>query len=258
MKVVILCGGLGTRLREETEFKPKPMVEIGDRPILWHIMKTYAHYGYNDFVLCLGYKGEMIKEYFLNYELLNNDFTIKLGERESFEVHSSHDERGWLVTLADTGDDNLKGSRLKQIEKYIKEDMFLVTYGDGIANLDLNDLVRFHIKHGKTATVTGVNAVSLIGDLKIEGDKVQVFREKHKKTSNFVSGGYFVFNRNIFDKLSINENVDLEIGPLEELAKEGELMVYKHPGFWACMDTYRDVELLNRMWKENRAEWKVW
>lgn len=258
MKVVILCGGLGTRLREETEFRPKPMVEIGGRPILWHIMKIFACQGFNDFVLCLGYKGEMIKEYFLNYELLNNDFTIELGERETVDVHSSHDEKGWRVTLADTGDNSLKGSRLKQIEKYIEGDIFVVTYGDGVADINLKKLIEFHLKHGKTATVTGVNPVSLFGDLKISGDKVEVFREKNKKDCNFVSGGYFVFSRSIFKLLTVDENCDLEIGPLEILAHEGELMVYKHAGFWACMDTYRDVELLNRLWRENNAKWRCW
>jgi glucose-1-phosphate cytidylyltransferase len=258
MKVVILCGGLGTRLREETEFRPKPMVEIGGRPILWHIMKTFACQGFKDFVLCLGYKGEMIKEYFLNYELLNNDFTVELGERKTVDVHSSHDEKGWRITLADTGDNSLKGSRLKQIEKYIEGDIFFVTYGDGVSDIDLKELVEFHVKHGKTATVTGVNPVSLFGDLKISGDRVEVFREKDKNGCNFISGGYFIFNRNIFNLLTVAEGCDLEIGPLEMLAREGELMVYKHLGFWACMDTYRDVELLNRLWLENNAKWKCW
>jgi len=258
MKVAILCGGLGTRLREETEFRPKPMVEIGGRPILWHIMKIYSHYGFKDFVLCLGYKGEMIKEYFYNYEILNNDFTIKLGDTKNLDIHSSHDERGWRVTLADTGDWALKGSRLKQVEKYIDGDCFMMTYGDGVSNIDLRALVDFHKSHGKIATVTGVNHVSLFGDLRINGEKVEAFREKSTSTRNFVSGGFFVFNKKIFDYLDTDDGCDLEIGPMEKVAKDGELMIYKHAGFWACMDTYRDVEFLNRLWKENKAAWKIW
>lgn len=258
MKVVILCGGLGTRLREETEFRPKPMVEIGSRPILWHIMKTYSHYGFKDFVLCLGYKGEMIKEYFYNYEVLNNDFTVELGKKKNLDIHSSHDEDGWRITLADTGDRALKGARLKQVEKYIDGDCFMMTYGDGVANVNIKDLLDFHKAHGKLATVTGVNPVSLFGDLKIKDNKVETFREKSKDGKNLVSGGFFVFDREIFDYLTFDENCDLEIGPLEKIVEKGELMVYKHPGFWACMDTYRDVELLNRLWKENKAEWKIW
>ena len=258
MKVVILCGGLGTRLREETEFRPKPMVEIGGRPILWHIMKTYSYYGFKDFVLCLGYKGEMIKEYFYNYEVLNNDFTVHLGEKKDVEIHSKHDEKGWRITLADTGDKALKGARLKAVEKYIDGDCFLMTYGDGVANVNIEALLKFHKSHGKTATVTGVNPVSLFGDLRIEGDKVETFREKTKNNSSFVSGGFYVFNRGIFDHLTSNDECDLEIGTLEKLAKNGELMVYKHSGFWACMDTLRDMEYLNRIWDSGTAKWKKW
>ncbi|MGB2630445.1 MAG: sugar phosphate nucleotidyltransferase, partial [Candidatus Omnitrophota bacterium] len=180
MKVVILCGGLGTRLREETEFRPKPMVEIGAKPILWHIMKTYAHYGFTDFILCLGYKGETIKEYFYNYEVLNNDFTIELGDHKNLEIHSNYGEKGWQVTLADTGDKALKGSRLKQVEKYINGDYFMMTYGDGVANVNIKTLLDFHKDHGKMATVTGVSPASLFGDLKIRDNKVETFREKTK------------------------------------------------------------------------------
>lgn len=258
MKVVILCGGLGTRLREETEFKPKPMVEIGGRPILWHIMKTYSHYGFKDFVLCLGYKGEMIKEYFYNYEVLNNDFTVELGKRKSVDIHSSHDEDGWRITLADTGDKALKGSRLKQVEKYIDGDYFMMTYGDGVANVNIKALLDFHKSHGKTATVTGVNPISLFGNIKIKDNMVETFREKSKDEKNLVSGGFFVFSRKLLDCLSVDDDCDLEIGVLERIANEGELMAYKHKGFWANMDTYRDVEFLNRLWKENKAEWKIW
>jgi len=258
MKVVILCGGLGARLREETEFRPKPMVEIGSKPILWHIMKTYAHYGYKDFILCLGYKGETIKEYFYNYELLNNDFTIELGDNKDIEIHSDHGEKGWRITLADTGDKALKGARLKRVEKYVDGDQFMMTYGDGVANVDIYSLLVFHRTHGKLATVTGISPASRFGELKIKGNQVESFSEKPRTSSGLINGGFFVFEKGIFDYLSANDNCDLEIGPLEEIARKGQLMVYKHRGFWACMDTLRDMDYLNKLWSENKAFWKVW
>ena len=258
MKVVILCGGLGTRLREETEFRPKPMVEIGGKPILWHVMKIYAHYGYIDFKLALGYKGEMVKEYFYNYDVLNNDFTIELGNEKKVEIHRSNAEKDWRVTLADTGDKTLKGARLKRVEKYIDDDQFMLTYGDGIANVDIEDLLGFHQSHGKLATVTGINPASRFGELKIKGNQVESFSEKPKNGNSLINGGFFVFNRGIFDYLSEEENCDLEIGPMEKIAAEGQLMVYKHRGFWACMDTIRDMEYLNKLWNENKAFWKIW
>ena len=258
MQVVILCGGLGTRLREETEFRPKPMVEIGAHPILWHIMKIYAHYGLTDFILCLGYKGEMIKEYFYHYEVLNDDFTIELGNHKNIEIHNSHAETGWRVTLADTGDKALKGARLKRIEKYIIGDQFMMTYGDAVANIDINALLAFHRIHGKLATVTGINPTSRFGELKIKDNRVESFTEKPRTGSGLINGGFFIFDRSIFDYLSTNDDCDLEIGPLEKLAREGQFMVYKHTGFWACMDTLRDMEYLNNLWNENKAEWKIW
>jgi len=195
MKVVILCGGLGTRLREETEFRPKPMVEIGGKPILWHIMKIYAHYGFKDFIICLGYKGEMIKEYFYNYEVLNNDFTIELGNPKNIEIHSNHGEKGWRVTLADTGDKALKGARLKRVEKYIVGDQFMVTYGDGVADIDISDLLRFHQLHGKLATLTGVRPLSRFGELTVKDKQVLQFTEKPQSSRGLINGGFFVFNR---------------------------------------------------------------
>lgn len=258
IKVVILCGGLGTRLREETEFRPKPMVNIGSRPILWHIMKIYAHYGFNDFILCLGYKGEMIKEYFYNYEILNSDFTIDLDNRKSIEIHSNHAEKNWKVTLADTGDIALKGARLKRIEKYIDGDMFMLTYGDGVANVNVNALLAFHKSHGKLVTVTGVNPASRFGELRVKGDRIVKFIEKKKTGASSINGGFFVCNRGIFDYLTHDDNCDLEIGAMERIAQEGQLMVYKHKGFWACMDTLRDADYLNKLWNENKAEWKIW
>jgi len=258
MKVVILCGGIGTRLKEETEFKPKPIVKIGNRPILWHIMKIYAHYGYKDFILCLGYKGEMIKEYFYNYEVMNNDFTLTLGKSNSLKVYHSHEEEGWNVTLVDTGDKALKGARLKRIEKYVDGEIFMVTYGDGVANIDINTLLNFHKSHGKLATVTGVNPLARFGELKVKGHQVISFFEKPQESGNLINGGFFVFNRRIFDYLEDRNDCDLEYGPLEKIATEGQLMVYKHNKFWACMDTIRDMEYLNKLWNESRAEWKVW
>ncbi len=258
MKCVILCGGIGTRLREETEYKPKPMVEIGEKPILWHIMKLYAHYGIKDFVLSVGYKGEIIKEYFYNYEILSNDFTIELGNKENIEIHSNNTEKNWRITLADTGDKTLKGARLKRVQKYIKDDQFMMTYGDGVANIDIESLLEFHLNHGKLATVTGINPASRFGELKIKGNQVESFSEKPKDGDGLINGGFFVFNRDIFDYLSEDENCDLEIGALEKIAAEGQLMVYKHREFWACMDTIRDMEYLNKLWKEGQAGWKVW
>jgi glucose-1-phosphate cytidylyltransferase len=257
-KVVILCGGLGTRLKEETEVKPKPMVEIGNKPILWHVMKIYAHYGFKDFILCLGYKGEIIKEYFLNYDILNSDFTIKLGPEKAVTIHNASEERDWSITLAETGNSALKGARLKRIEKYIKEDTFMVTYGDGVGNIDIRKLLDFHNRHGKIATVTGVRPPSLFGELVVKDNRALLFSEKPQTSAGLISGGFFVFNRKLLDYLTDDDNCDFEKGPLEQIAAEGELMVYTHDGSWACMDTYRDVEYLNKLWRNNQAFWKVW
>jgi glucose-1-phosphate cytidylyltransferase len=258
MKVVILCGGLGTRLREETEYRPKPMVNIGTRPILWHIMKYYSQFGFHDFVLALGYKGDMIKNYFCHYELMNNDVTIELGQPERTRIYYGHEEVGWKITLADTGEKSLKGARLKKVERYITEDTFMMTYGDGIADVDISKLLEFHTAHGKMATVTGINPASRFGELKTDGDRVDVFSEKPQNGGGLISGGFFVFKREIMNYLMADDSCDLEIGPLEQIAREGQMMVYKHRGFWACMDTLRDMEYLNKIWDEGRAKWKVW
>lgn len=258
MKTIILCGGLGTRLREETGFRPKPMVQIGNRPILWHIMKIYAHYGYQDFILALGYKGEMIKNFFCHYELMNNDVTLELGQPENLMIHHRHEESGWRITLADTGQKALKGARVKKLQKYISEDTFMMTYGDGVADINIRRLVDFHRSHGKLATITGITPVSQFGKLKINGDQVEAFNEKPRDGENLVNGGFFVFQKRFFEYLTEENNCDLEIGPLEKVAAEGELMVYPHPDFWACMDTLRDMDWLNRLWEENRAPWKIW
>ncbi len=258
MKVVILCGGAGTRLREETEFRPKPMVNIGPYPILWHIMKYYSQFGFKEFVLALGYKGDMIKNYFCHYELMNNDVTIELGQPEKTCIHYAHDEAGWKITLADTGEKSLKGARLKKVEKYIVGDTFMMTYGDGIADVDIGKLLAFHQAHGKMATVTGINIASRFGELKIDGDSVETFSEKPQDGKGFINGGFFVFSRKILDYLTADDLCDLEVGPLEQIAGEGQLMVYKHKGFWACMDTLRDMEYLNKIWNDGRARWKIW
>jgi glucose-1-phosphate cytidylyltransferase len=258
VKVVILCGGLGTRLKEETEFKPKPMVMIGNRPILWHIMKIFATHGYQDFVLCLGYKGDFIKDYFYHYEIMANDFRITLGRREALEIFQNHPERDWQVLLANTGDKSLKGARLKRIEHYIDSEHFMVTYGDGVADIDLSRLMAFHLSHGKIATLTGVKPISRFGELEVDGDRVANFIEKPQVAQGLINGGFFVFHRKIFDYLEDCEDCDLEYTILEQLAREGELMVCRHEGFWACMDNQRDVDYLNRLWAEGRARWKVW
>ncbi len=257
MKTVILCGGLGTRLKEETEFRPKPMVPIGNKPILWHIMKIYAHYGFNDFVLALGYKGEIIKEYFQHYELMNNDVTLELGKPENCLIHQNHGEVGWKVTLADTGQQALKGARLKKIEKYIDGDIFMMTYGDGVSDINIPELLEFHRSHGKMVTITGAIPVSQFGKLEIQEDNTVSFFEKPKSDS-YINGGFFVFDKTIFNYLSENDDCDLEYGTLEKLSKEGQVKVYKHNNFWANMDTFRDMEYLNKLWNEGKAGWKIW
>lgn len=254
-QVVILCGGMGTRLREETEFKPKPLVEVGGRPILWHLMKYYAHSGYRSFILCLGYKSWMIKEYFLNYDYMNSDFTITLSRDRTIDFHSLNGMSDWKVTLAETGLHTMTGSRIKHIEKYIEGDLFLATYGDGLADVNLEELIAFHKRKGCIATVTGIHPVSRFGVIEAnEHGTVQHFREK-PRLDGLINGGFFVFDRRIFDYL--DENSTLEHEPMYQLAKEGQLAVYPHRGFWACMDTYRDYLELNKMWEEGEAFWKI-
>jgi glucose-1-phosphate cytidylyltransferase len=259
MKVIILCGGMGTRLREETEYKPKPMVEIGGKPILWHIMKLYAHYGYNEYVLALGYKGDVIRDFFLNYHFYNNDFTVQLGKKNCVEVFGNHEEHDWKVTLAETGQDSMTGYRVKLCERYVKDDIFMLTYGDAVSNIDISELVSFHKSHGRTGTITGVFPPSRFGDLKVSGELVERFKEKPKTISgqNPINGGFFVFNHEFFEMIPSDASCDLEKRPLENLAERGQLAVYRHDGFWQCMDTYRDYLLLNKLWKTG-PEWKVW
>lgn len=258
MKVVILCGGIGTRIKEETEFKPKPMVTIGNRPLLWHIMKIYASYGYSDFILCLGFKEEIIKEYYYQYEIMTNDFQVTLGKKNDIKIFHNHDENGWKVTLASTGEKALKGARVKRVERYIDSENFMVTYGDGVADININNLVDFHNSHGKIATLTGVKPLSRFGELQVEGKNVRAFIEKPQSAGSLINGGFFVFRKGIFDYLKDEDNCDLEYGVLEKLAINNQLMVYRHDGFWACMDTYRDMEYLNRCWSQGKASWKIW
>ncbi len=257
MQAVILCGGMGTRLREETEFRPKPLVEIGGKPILWHIMKIYSHYGIKDFVLCLGYRGSMIKEYFLNYQLMNNDFTLRLHSHAEPQIHGSDLQEAWTITFADTGLEAMTGARVKRIQPYISEDHFMLTYGDGVSNLNITKLWEFHKQHGKIGTVTGVRPSSRYGELAVEGCLVKDFSEKPASGDGLISGGFFVFQRRFFDYLSDDDGCVLEREPLERLCRDGQLMSYPHPGFWHCMDTFRDFLALNDLWKRGAA-WKVW
>lgn len=258
MKVVILCGGLGTRLREETERRPKPLVPIGERPILWHIMKTYAAFGHTDFVLALGYKGEMIKDYFLNYEVLYSDFRLSLGTKTVEVLDTRNDEGDWRVTLVDTGAETMTGGRLGRLRHYLqKEDAFLLTYGDGVTDVDIDAVLTQHRKSGAWATVTGVRPISRFGELVVDGDRVKGFAEKPLGGEDWINGGYFVMSPHIFDYLDADDTV-LERSPLERLAAEGRLAVYRHDGYWQCMDTYRDQLLLNEQWTSGQAPWKRW
>ena len=256
MKAVILAGGLGTRLREETEFRPKPMVEIGGRPILWHIMKTLSTQGINDFVICLGYKGDYIKDYFMNYEARTHDVTIKLGEKQELIQHKKVKIENWSVTLANTGLTTMTGGRIHAIKEYVKGEKFLCTYGDGVADIDLKALTAFHESHGKTATVTAVRPTKRFGAMQIdENETVTEFAEK-PRAEKWVNGGYFIFEPGIFDYL--DAECVLEKAPLEKLAQKGQLKSYKHEGFWQPMDTYRESQDLNELWDNNEAPWKIW
>jgi glucose-1-phosphate cytidylyltransferase len=256
-QVAILCGGLGTRLREETEIKPKPMVAIGGRPILWHIMNIYAAHGFKDFILCLGYKGEVIREYFLNYKLQNADTRVNLRTGAVEIVSREAELPDWTVTLVDTGVDSYTGTRLARILPYIRGERFLATYGDGVADVDLKGLVEAHEQSGKLATVTAVHPSSRFGELSLTGDVVKNFVEKPQVDQGWINGGFFVFEKSVFEH-SPPGNFSLEGGLLERIASEHQLGVHRHSGFWQCMDTFREMQLLNQMWDEGRARWKVW
>lgn len=256
MKVVILCGGKGTRMREETEYKPKPLVEVGGMPILWHIMKIYSHYGLNDFVLCLGYKGNMIKEYFLNFEWFANDFTLHMGNGKGKITTHAYPMEHWNITFADTGEDTDTGGRVKKIEKYIDKDTFFLTYGDGVADVNISNLLDFHRSKGKIATVTGTKPTSRFGVLNVDEFGIAKSFAEKPATDGLINGGFGVFNREIFNYLT--EESNFERDALQKLAKKDEVAVYRHDGFWQCMDTYKEVEEFNKQWKLNNKPWVVW
>lgn len=255
MRVVILAGGTGTRLAEETQVKPKPMVEIGPRPILWHIMKHYAHYGFQEFCIALGYKGEAIKRYFLDYYTLNGNLTVNLATGD-VRVHGKECDK-WIVHLIDTGVNTNTGGRVKRLQPWLKDETFMVTYGDGVADIDLRDLLRFHRSCGRLATVTAVRPPARFGGLVFAGDLVAEFTEKPQIGEGWINGGFLVCEPAIFDYLE-GDNTSLEADVLERLAADGQLAAYRHDRFWQCMDTLRDVRLLESLWKSGHAPWKVW
>ena len=256
MKVVLLAGGFGTRISEESHLKPKPMIEIGEKPILWHIMKYYSQFGFHDFVICLGYKQYVVKEFFADYFLHTSDVTFDLANN-SMEVHNNYSEP-WKVTLVDTGLNTMTGGRVKRIQPYIGDEPFMLTYGDGVCDVDLNELLKFHENHGKTATMTTVNIAQLKGVLDIdEGDVVRSFREKDETDASLINGGFMVLNPEIFSYLEDDSTV-LEQRPLQRLAAEGQLMSFHHTGFWQCMDTQREMKKLEELWQSGNAPWKIW
>jgi glucose-1-phosphate cytidylyltransferase len=257
MKVVILCGGKGTRIREETEFKPKPMIEVGGHPVVWHIMQRYAKYGYKDFILALGYKAEVAKEYFYHYRMRNSDFTIDLGNGDVI----THGQSGgfacedWRITLCDTGEETLKGARIKRVAKHIDTDRFMVTYGDGVSDINIDDLVSFHKTSGKMGTFTGVRMPSRFGTVKTDAaGNITSWQEK-PILDEYINCGFFVFRSEFLDYLSEDEACDLEKEPMEKLAAQGDLSMYQHKGFWQCMDTLRDHQLLTELWESGKRPW---
>ncbi|MCM1185519.1 MAG: glucose-1-phosphate cytidylyltransferase [Lachnoclostridium sp.] len=257
MKVVILAGGYGTRISEESHLRPKPMIEIGGKPIIWHIMKEYSYYGYNEFIICCGYKQHIIKEWFANYYLYNSDITFDFTRQNSMEIHNNVAEP-WKVTLVDTGLNTMTGGRIKRIQPYIGNETFMLTYGDGVADVDIGKLVEFHKSHGKIATITSVNLDQNFGILDIDSDgKVHNFREKNKIDGGKVNGGYMVFEPQIFDYIDGDDTV-FEKGPIEAVAADEELMAYQHSGFWKCMDNQRDKKMLEALVASGKAPWMVW
>ena len=260
MKTVILCGGYGTRIRDVAENLPKPMIPIGNYPILWHIMKYYSSFGFNDFVLCLGYKSDVIKNFFYNYEINSTDFTIKLGDRNNIIRHNKHDEEDWIITMVETGLNAMTGARVKRIEKYVgNDDYFMLTYGDGVGDIDIENLLAFHKAHGKIATLTGVYPPGRFGELMIGKEKnVISFNEKPQVSGGRINGGFFMFSREIFQYLNNNENLVLEQEPMKKLVADNQLMVFEHDGFWQPMDTSREYALLNQLYNNKKAPWIKW
>ncbi|WP_374615139.1 glucose-1-phosphate cytidylyltransferase [Sphingorhabdus sp.] len=258
MKVVILCGGYGTRIRDVNDNIPKPMIPIGRFPILWHIMKYYASYGHRDFVLCLGYKSHVIKDFFLNYEAHTKDFTIDLGRKDRITFHTDHEESDWKVTLAETGLEAMTGARIKRIQKYVGGEDFMLTYGDGVGNVDLDALLSFHRQHGQALTVTGVRPPGRFGELVHAEGVITEFNEKPQATGGRISGGFFVAKAKIFDYLNDDEGLVFEQQPMHDLVRDRQLMVYEHDDFWQPMDTSREYLLLNSLYDDGRAPWVRW
>jgi glucose-1-phosphate cytidylyltransferase len=260
LKTVILCGGYGTRIRDVADDIPKPMIPVGGLPILWHLMKYYATFGHRDFVLCLGHRGQAIKDFFLNYEAHTCDFTVTLGNSKSVAYHTAHEEANWRVTLAETGLDTMTGGRIRRIRHYIADDpCFLLTYGDGVSNIDLEKLIAFHRSHGRILTVTGVRPPGRFGELMSDAEGlVTEFNEKPQATGGRISGGFFVCQRELFDYLEDRDDLVFEQEPMRALVRERQLAVYEHDDFWQCMDTYRDWHLLNGLLEQGRAPWKRW
>lgn len=260
MKVVILCGGQGTRIRDVADDIPKPMIPVGGYPILWHIMKYYATWGHKEFVLCLGYKGAVIKDFFLNYQTHTSDFTINLGNSKDIQYHNHHAELDWKVTLAETGLRAMTGARVKKIQKYVgNDDVFLLTYGDGLGNVDIDALVKFHLAHGKILTVTGVRPPGRFGELLgDENGQVVEFNEKPQASGGRISGGFFVCQKELFNYLNDREDLVFEEDPIRQLVKDGQMMVYSHDGFWQPMDTHREYTLLNGLCDKGAAPWVIW
>jgi glucose-1-phosphate cytidylyltransferase len=260
MKVVILCGGKGTRLREETEYRPKPMLPIGGRPILWHIMKIYAAQGHKDFVLCLGYKGEMIRDYFRNYRWSQGDVTLKLGRDAEPVFHDRHEESDWTVTLAETGEESMTAWRVRQIEKHLGDDReFLLTYGDGVGDIDVAKTVAVHREKSAVCTLTGVHPPGRFGELRIDAHNgVTAFNEKPQAEGGYINGGYMVCSRELFRYLPDDPEMMLERAPMDGMIRDGKLAVCRHEGFWQPMDTYQEFLLLNRLWQQGKAPWKTW
>lgn len=255
MKVAILAGGFGTRFTEETALKPKPMIEIGGEPIIWHVMNIYAAHGFKEFVIALGYKGEMIKKYFMNYFHHKSNLTIDLKKGKVDATNTT--VKDWLVHLIDTGKNSMTGGRLHRLQNELKNETFMLTYGDGLANVDIKKLLEFHKKHGKIGTVTAVRPVARFGAMEFNGDKVKKFREKTQTDEGWINGGFFVLEPEFFKYLHGDDTI-LERDPLENLAKDGQLMAYKHEGFWQCMDTVRDRNFLSELWESGKAPWKIW
>lgn len=256
MKTIILAGGYGTRLGNITEAIPKPMVKIGNKPILWHIMKIYSYYGHKEFIISLGYKSEILKEYFYNYNVFNNDFTIELGTKKTELL--KQDETDWRVTLIDTGLNTLKGARIKRLEPYLDSDLNMITYGDGVSNINISELISFHKSHNKIITITGVHPPSRFGEIIVENGKLLSFVEKPQTSIGLINGGFMVFSKKLLEYLTEDESCDLESGTFSTLVREEQIMVYQHAGKWECVDTERDLNYLNKLWYENEAFWKVW